>query len=860
MRGLPLLLLLACGTSDPAQPEVPDVPPLPMDQTGAGHTQRLTAETATLILPEREATKVETTFTLTQFTQDAYFGGCLTADLPFTLNRAQERNQPDGITVTVDGREVPYVPWAHPATEGWRISRGELHLVSERPETGVVLSYPNLAGRADRYEPAAAGLDPVAFVDMTYSAGAASRPGLLLPAPASASWNIQIKPGQRFEAAVAIAEAPGLHEGSDGVWATLQFREGEKTTVLDRKFVGAEGWLSKTMTSFDLRVEDPFEPWTVDLSSVEGRTGSLEIVSEPYKSEARDYLFVAHPAVSSPATAPPRHVVVIGLDTTRPDHLGMYGYDRDTSPELDAWALGGAVFDSAWAPAPRTRPSFRSATTGRYPLMAVGATTIGRVFHDNGFATAGIVANVHLNPRFSFNDGFDVWRLDPKSTVDTQVDLALEWLKAHRHRDTYLFLHVIDPHLFYKPPAPYSTKFVDNPDPNMPPEFNRWSTLRMDREGALTDQRKAHMVGLYDGEIAYTSAELGRFLAGLDALGGQSLVVMHSDHGEEFWEHGGFEHNHTLYDEVTKAMLVVRPPGGLAEPVRANVPATLADIAPTLYDYVGFENTPETDGISLRPFIEGADADAHADRAIGLAHLMYDREQWGVVYKGHKYIITTATGEEWLFDLEADPGESQNLASDTDLEPYRQALSSAHLGMEVGPGLRLDFSLTEAISVRLPAPAVAFGIIDPEAQREGRANEAWGETPQKTAAEVGTLTLSDDGLTITVTPDQGRGIGWVRFDDPHTTADVRTLRDGKPTRLFRRRGVATWEAKGEHLVITAGTVFQTPATEASRIAELGDADTEEVELLHALGYMGGASGTKPEPKPKRRRLGEKAKD
>lgn len=834
-----VVLAVACGGSPPEPPTVPDVAKLPIAQTGAGPTQRLLAADATITLPDREGAEVETHFELTEFSEDSGGKGCLVAELPFRLNRAQERDQPDGITVTVDGAEVSYIPWVHTKDKGWRISRSELHVTGFSDIESAVLDYPNLADRADRFEPGKAGLEPADFVTMRYAAGAVSRPGLLLPAPAHARWEVTVEPGQRLESSIALAVPPGLTRGSDGVYAVARFVEGDKVTELGRHFVGPQGWLSKQLSDLDVTVEDPFLDWVISLDPVAGRTGSLELAAVVSGSETQDYLFVGHPTITSAPTAPPRHVVVIGLDTTRPDRLGLYGYDKPTSPHLDAFAEHAAVFDAAWTPAPRTRPSFRSSTTGRYPLAAVGAPNIGEVFQANGFATAGIVANVHLNPRFGFDRGFDLWRLNPKAVADEQVTAALEWLTAHQHRDAYLFLHLIDPHLFYKAPAAYNAPFIDTPDPEFTPDFNRWSITQLARRGELTDLRKDHIRGMYAGELAFTSEQLGRLFDGMDALGTQTLVVVHSDHGEELWEHGGFEHNHTLYDEVTKAVLVVRPPDGAEEQVRSDVPAALVDIAPTLYDYLEFPDVPESDGISLRPFIDGdGDVGEHADRPIGVAHLMYDKEQWGVVFRGHKYVIRTEDGAERLFDLKADPEELTDISETTDLEPFREALSRAHLDMPVGHGWRLKFSLKEPLIIHLPKAAEAAGLIDPEALLTGRANQAWGQEPSQYPDEVATVALSEDGRKLTIVPKRGLGVAWVRFAEETPTRKVSVRRDGQSMRIFYRRGLSTWEQDREHLVVAPGIVLDTPETEASRIARQQEASGEDLELLEALGYLG----------------------
>src|SRR5690606_27879121 len=244
-----------------------------------------------------------------------------------------------------------------------------------------------------------------------------------------------------------------------------------------------------------------------------------------------------------------------------------------TSPELDALAARSVVFERAWAPAPRTRPSFRSAFTGRGALDAVGAPNTADSFQAAGFATAGFVANMHLTPRFAFDRGFDHWELHNGSDAGPQVDRTLAWMREHQHEDTFVFLHLMDPHLFYRAPGDFHHLFVDDPDPTLPATFNRWEASAWSRAAELTDRRVAHISGLYDGEIAYTSSQVGRLLAAVDAAHPNTAVLLHTDHGEELWDHDGFEHNHTLYDEVVRAALWLRPPPSASiEPRRVDEP------------------------------------------------------------------------------------------------------------------------------------------------------------------------------------------------------------------------------------------------------------------------------------------------
>ena len=344
------------------------------------------------------------------------------------------------------------------------------------------------------------------------------------------------------------------------------------------------------------------------------------------------------------------------------------------------------------------------------------------------------------------------------------------------------------------------------------------------------------------------SIELGRLFAQLDRMPGRSLVVLHNDHGEEFWEHGAFEHNHALYDEVTRALLAFRSGGGQTVGQRIAAPVTLADIGPTLYEFAGLTSPTPVDGRSLAPLLDGRlESEVFSDRPIGIAHLRYGAQRWGVVLRDHKYVLHTASGEEELYDLSRDPGEQANLVASgtTDLVPFRAALAQAH-EMRVGPGWRVTVKLMSKdrrpFAFRLPAPAVAAGVIDPEAAVATPANQAWGEEPNRTEADVGSVTLSDDKQILTFTPapaSSGRvdGLLYVLFEAAQGTDSLTLRRADAP---LEPTTPGSWSMGTDRLRVSAGTVLVPPRSEADRIRTLRGATEDAGEnraLLEVLGYV-----------------------
>ncbi|MEQ1570714.1 MAG: sulfatase, partial [Myxococcota bacterium] len=765
---------------------------------------------------------------------------------PFVLEVNEEGRvaAPPGMTLFQAGRPITYSNTL--AGEAWRFEREKV-LVSlkdgELPD--ITVSYPPLEKEILRRDFGTAALSPEQFVPFELTLGTRTRDGLLLPAPAKAEWDVDLPAGAVFEAWTTIAPLALRNLRSDGASVTLTVIADGVEVVVARKPVAM--------------VED-FERWKVDLSSWGGKHVTVRLSTEvaptpsgTYSSDF-DYVFLGSPSIWGEPTGPVRRVVVVGLDTTRPDHFGFAGYERPT-PEFDEVARTSTVFDHTWAPAPRTRPSFRTAFTGRRPLDAVGAENLAEVFQKHGFATGGVVANVHLQPRFEFDEGFDDWWYDSQGKADSQVDRGLEFLSRYPDRDTFLFLHLMDPHLFYNAPGGAQDMYVDDPDPELPEVFNRWEVYGWMRGRALNDRRKNQIVARYDAEMHFMSQQLGRLFASLDRMPGKSLVVVHSDHGEEFWEHGGFEHNHSVFDETTRALLVFRSGPGQSQPRSISTPVTLADIAPTLYDFAGFTDVPPTDGRSLEGLLLGTDDGAGWDqREIGVAHLRYDLERWAVVWDGKKYVLHTASGEEELYDLVADPKESKNLGPTVPLEPFRQALARAH-GMEVGRGWRIRVDLYEAANstytFRLPQPARSAGVVDPEASVETPANTAWGELPQRVPSDIGEVTLSDDRTTLTFTPGPKptNGLLYVLFDADVDPTSVVFERNGHPLVTMAMRGRVGWRAGRDVLEVMPGTVLIPPVGEGPRMkALMGDEgfDLEaQRQMLIDLGYLKPGDGESP---------------
>ena len=847
LLGAGMVLSQACSSCTEAPVDAPALPtPVAqeaaawqgdlLDSASASQVLVLDRMPATWDLPELADGRdplSRVTWTLTDLSRESADDTWYDAALPFHVPRGQRRFAPEGMVVRVDGVEAVFTVVRASAKRSeapaWRFQKGGISVSNGGEPTTIEIVHPSLLQdyrRLDWLLASQDGMSADAYVHHGVSIKTDSREGLLLPAPTTATWSqVTLPEGATFDAMVTLAPTP-VPRQSDGATVTLSLRTEAGTQELGR--VELTGTL------------DGFVPFSLDLSEHAGTTGDLILATLPGANPDDDYVFVASPAITGTPSGPVRRVVVIGIDTLRPDHLGMYGYGRDTSPELDAWAQDAVVFDRAWTSAPRTRPSFRASTTGRRPLDAVCAKNIGEVFDEHGFATAGIVANIHLNPRFDFHKGFDFWTLDSGAKVTDQVERATAWLDDHQDRDSYLFLHIMDPHVFYVAPPPFGDRFTDTlpplgPDQVLRPRLARAQIYAMMSRNQLDPLMRQHLEARYDGEIAYTSHHLAKLLAHLDTLPGETLVVIHSDHGEEFWDHGAYEHNHTLYDEVTKSVFVIKPPGGTGQKgARSDAMATLQDIAPTLYRFAGITDAPPTDGVDLVPALRGEPMDP--ERPIPIAHVQYEAQRWGVVWRDHKYVLWTGTGREELYHLVDDPGEEHDLSGTLDTSPWWQQVGVSH-GVDVGPGWRVAVDVPEGqtLTLTLPADALFADVLDPEAVTNTPVNKVWGETPEVSADEVALVRLID-ARTVSITGgSHGKGVVVVRFahDVPPQGTSAQL---GDVTTAVSKSPATVGEAR---LHIQPGVVLVPPPGESSLMARClrGEGSDDELDLLKELGYV-----------------------
>ena len=384
-------------------------------------------------------------------------------------------------------------------------------------------------------------------------------------------------------------------------------------------------------------------------------------------------------------------VVLIVVDTLRADHLGLYGHDRPTTPELDQWARKGVVFERAFAPSPWTLPSFGSIFTGRLPSEH-RAGSFGRRRGDKtprrrrflklhntvptlaedlahaGWRTGAFVNNTFLHSRFGLDRGFQSYDYREANNrklrrADEVVEDALKWLDKvpEKEQRTFLTVHLFDPHLNYDPPPPFKGRFGGPPSETGASDFPDLKALRArirdNKEIAWPELRM-----LYDEEIAFVDEQIGRLLAGIAERGlwERALVLFTADHGEEFFDHGGFEHGHSFYNEVLRVPLVLWGPG--IEPGRSTRLVSLIDLYPTVLQALRLEAPDDLTGRSFWPATTDSDVETGEPLLISERNL-YGRPQRALIRWPYKLVEHLRTGRTELYDLGSDPEELSDLSN-----------------------------------------------------------------------------------------------------------------------------------------------------------------------------------------------------
>jgi arylsulfatase A-like enzyme len=386
---------------------------------------------------------------------------------------------------------------------------------------------------------------------------------------------------------------------------------------------------------------------------------------------------------------PGYNLLIITIDTLRADHLTCYGYDRPTSPRIDKFAEEGVLFENVACQSSQTLPSHASIFIGTNPRTHLAIshespvdpaqTTLAEMLKEQGYVTGAFISSHALDSKYGLDQGFDeYWEVHKELTImerqllkgkqqDPTADAVLAWLEANTASRFFLWIHWFYPHRPYDPPPRYLQAFAGGYSglASSEPEF----IMKVWREQIDLSQNDIdHLTGRYDGEIAFTDAQVGRIL---DALGSMDLldntiVIITSDHGEILYDHERyFGHDIALYDECLMIPLIIYVPGLDPASRRIGPLVQSLDILPTALELLGLDCPSYAEGRSLLPLMGGSGESTvdyafsetfpfpekcpprHAVRTAG-SKLIWKEEQEGPLAKEY-------------YDLTTDPGETSNL-------------------------------------------------------------------------------------------------------------------------------------------------------------------------------------------------------
>lgn len=502
--------------------------------------------------------------------------------------------------------------------------------------------------------------------------GRETRNAVLAAPPSRLELTTTVPPGSSLEFALGLATVGTIHS-DPAVSFRIRLKSSDREeTVFDEHIRRRDEWIDRT----------------VDLAPWSG--SDVRLVFET-ASESPDAALVlplwGNPMLSTAvASSPPSHLFLISIDCLRASHVGAYGYEKPTTPHIDELARDAVVFRDAVSTSSWTLPAHMSMLTGLTPSQHGVVSLTQRLpsnvpylperLRQHGYETLGIVTWWFVSQTYGFDRGFDFFRFKELADADEVIDDAIARIRAGAGRDQFFFLHLVDPHWEYDPPP----ELLERLGPR-PKDVSRLLAMADDGTPPHGPDDVRDLIRLYDGEIAAVDRALGRLFGELEELGlyDSSMIVVTADHGEAFYEHGGWQHE-SLYEEVLRVPLIVKFPGNAGGVVQT--PVSLVNLFPTFLEQANVE-LPSRGPASLRALSRGGTDDK---QRVVVSEYYRSEEARGhgagfppgttllvaLRRHGEKYIASLdgpsdGPGErsllrEELYDLERDPAEREDLS------------------------------------------------------------------------------------------------------------------------------------------------------------------------------------------------------
>jgi arylsulfatase A-like enzyme len=395
-----------------------------------------------------------------------------------------------------------------------------------------------------------------------------------------------------------------------------------------------------------------------------------------------------------------KNVILVSLDTLRADHVGCYGYPRETTPHIDELAKDSVVFLNTFASSPWTLPSHVSLMTALNCInhqvyyndrkIDPALLTLADVLRQHSYSNGAITGGAFVSGSYGFNKGFDSYHVRGNITAKDQADricrASVDWIERHKDRNFFLFVHTYQIHSPYASPPPYNESFLSEEA-----MFNQFDLRdhRFYQENRFTppvnEKFRQNIIDIYDGGIRYTDEVLiGALIEELKAskIYDNTMLIILSDHGEEFYEHKGWAHSHSVYNELIKVPLIIKFFDSEYAGVNVTKYARLIDVMPTILDALGIAYPKQyADGETLLKLINNKGK--RNEERIFLAELATDPidgkipKKTAINQRQNKLIINEAYDSQNLpyfnspppklekfeiYDLMADPQEKANTA------------------------------------------------------------------------------------------------------------------------------------------------------------------------------------------------------
>lgn len=611
---------------------------------------------------------------------------------------------------------------------------------------GYGFIHPSSTAEIDSMNLATSGMEPVDFAIRTLKLFQARRRGLFLPAPSTAAWQVTLPENAQLTCDTALLKSHMyLERTSDGASVIAEVEVDGVVTEVGRTDLQSGEW----------------KGIDADLSAWAGQRVTVRFRTLPGENNLSDYVHIGEPTIYRPKDNPQR-IVMVFIDTLRQDRLGLYGYERPTTPAIDAFAQHAMVFDEARSVAPWTYPAMRSALSGQLPDHYDDGPPLSERLAREGFVTVAYVNNAFLSHDFDMDVGWGWHFYEPFTSAEQQVSNAIGALEKTTDRDMLLMVQFMDVHLPYKEPEAYRSLWAGEHPEWLSETFRRGHVVRKD----LTETDKTYLSDRYDQSLRYLDDQLQALFS---ALGPDDTVILFADHGEEFFDHGGYEHGHTLYDELLRVPLIISGPSVRAG--RQSAPASLLDLTPTILDLVGLPADATLPGRSL--------LDPPEDRPLPAGFTLYGADTWGVTQHGKKWLIRD--GQTGYFDLATDPEEQALVVTDSAAAAadWVAAMSTA-LDRPVVPAWRLvagEFPVDRPERVQVSAPGgldetwtglESPQIAPPELRKDGERVTVFAGSSSLFPREIFTHT-AQLGAALTVQADDAEATFSADFSTPTAT-------------------------------------------------------------------------------------------